>query len=100
MLMVGHLGMGMGWQIPEELWSRVAPLLKLSNKCLIGFSLVQVPPIWLLASGHRPERLSSSNHPIYDSDAIHRRMTDANKQRSVARWRFSLFHHAPAPCRV
>ena len=49
MLMVGHLGMGMGWQIPEELWSRVAPLLKLSNKCLIGFSLVQVPPIWILA---------------------------------------------------
>ena len=49
MLMVGHLGMGMGWQIPEELWSRVAPLLKLSNKYLIGFSLGQVPPIWILA---------------------------------------------------
>jgi hypothetical protein len=49
MVMVGHLGIDMGWQIPEALWSRVAPLLKLSNKYLIGFSLGQVPPIWVLA---------------------------------------------------
>ena len=49
MVMVGHLGMGIDWQLPEALWSKVAPLLKLSNRYLVGFSLGQVPPIWILA---------------------------------------------------
>ncbi len=47
MLTVAHLGMGVDWRLPEAILSRIAP--QISNRYLIGFSLGQVPPIWILA---------------------------------------------------
>ena len=49
MLMVGQLTVSLGWQLPETLWSKVTPLLKLAHRYLTGLSLGQVPPVWILA---------------------------------------------------
>lgn len=39
---------GLLWDLPEILWNRVAPYVKLPNRYLIGLSLGHLPPVWPL----------------------------------------------------
>ncbi|MCE2456663.1 MAG: hypothetical protein J4G14_02445 [Dehalococcoidia bacterium] len=39
---------GLLWELPEILWGKVAPYVKLPNRYLIGLSLGHLPPVWPL----------------------------------------------------
>ena len=40
---------GLLWELPGILWSEITPLIKMSNRFLVGLSLGHVPPVWPVA---------------------------------------------------
>jgi len=45
----GSYDVGLLWELPDILWGEIAPLIKMSNRFLVGLSLGHVPPVWPVA---------------------------------------------------